>query len=83
MAQTVIITSKYYKTVASVVCGTSEQITAIVSSDPQAHGFLVKRPSDWEYRGEVIDLANTATNNACQDILNGVAALPQDRRYLL
>ena len=82
MTRTAIITSKFYKPVCSVVRGTEVQIAAVVLSDPGAHGFEYKIPSDWDYRGEVIDLTSTSTFNAIRDVLRGVAKLPSDMRWL-
>lgn len=82
MKRIVIITSKYYKSVCSVVIGTPEQITALLKYDPVAHGFKVHTPSDFDYCGEVLSL-DTLTCNACQDILQGKAKLPKDLHWLV
>lgn len=82
MTSTVIITSRFYKSVCSVVRGTGEQVAAVVGYDKDAHGFKSYKPSDWDYRGDVIDLGNTTTYNACNDIIKGVAQLPKESRWL-
>lgn len=83
MVRTYIITSKSYKKLCSVVCGTSEQVAALLRFDSGAHGFDSYSPSDWDYRGDVIDLDQTPTRQACIDILNGNASLPESHRWLV
>lgn len=82
--RTAIITSEFYATVCSVVRGSDSQIAAIIRRDPDAHGFRSYSPSDWDYRGDVIQLGDGETNvhNACADILKGVAQLPAEHRWL-
>lgn len=83
MQQTVIITSKHYKSVCSVVCGTQDQINAVLRYDPQAHGFKAYSPSDWDYRGEVLSLFDEMPCNVCRDILQGKASLPSDLKWMI
>lgn len=83
MTRTVIITSKFYKTIFAVVRGTSEQVNALLNLDPSAYGYKSYAPSDWSYSGEVIDLANLSTQQAAIDIIRGIASLPAESRWLV
>lgn len=82
MQRTVIVTSKYHKSVCSVVRGTQDQINAILKYDPDAHGFKIHTPSDWDFRGDVLDL-DTMPYNSCRDIIHGKAKLPNELRWMI
>jgi hypothetical protein len=82
MSRTYIITSKYHKTVFSVVRGTSEQVKSLLDLDHSAYGYKAYSPSDWMYRGKVIDLSQTSTRQAAIDIVRGVASLPAESRWM-
>jgi hypothetical protein len=82
MQRTFIVTSKFYKTIFSVVRGTTEQVKSLLDLDPSAYGYKAYAPSDWMYKGEVIDLSQTSPQQAAKDIIRGVASLPTESRWM-